>query len=107
MLSESTRRIRQKAKKYNMSIKAVERAEKVKKCQICGKTFNEEKKNQRTLDHCHTSHKFRGVICNNCNLGLGYFADNQESLARAIAYLNKKSTVQCSKKIKGEIKCQT
>ena len=88
--NESTRRIKAKAHKYGMSIKAVERAEKVKKCQICGKTFNEEKKNQRTLDHCHTSHKFRGVICNNCNLGLGYFADNQESLARAIAYLNKK-----------------
>lgn len=32
---------------------------------------------------------FRGLICSNCNHGLGNFKDNIESLKRAIQYLNK------------------
>jgi hypothetical protein len=29
----------------------------------------------------------RGLLCNNCNLGLGYFKDNIKSLETAIQYL--------------------
>ena len=40
------------------------------------------------LDHCHFTNEFRGYICNNCNLALGRFNDDERLLRRAIDYLN-------------------
>lgn len=40
------------------------------------------------VDHCHTSDKVRGLLCDNCNLALGLTKDNPEILLRAIKYLN-------------------
>jgi hypothetical protein len=40
------------------------------------------------LDHSHKSGKFRGLLCSNCNKGLGFFKDNPETLVSAILYLN-------------------
>jgi len=39
------------------------------------------------LDHCHISGEFRGFLCHNCNLGLGYFQDDPKILKKAISYL--------------------
>ena len=39
------------------------------------------------LDHNHTTKKFRGWICNNCNVAIGRFADSVTSLQKAIKYL--------------------
>ena len=39
------------------------------------------------VDHCHTTGKVRGILCNRCNLGLGHFKDSKSALIRAIAYL--------------------
>lgn len=39
------------------------------------------------IDHNHETGKVRGLLCTRCNLGLGYFRDNQASLKRAMAYL--------------------
>lgn len=51
-------------------------------CQLCGK---------RTLalnvDHCHDSRAIRGVLCRQCNTGLGKLGDTVESLERALEYL--------------------
>lgn len=41
------------------------------------------------LDHCHTTGKIRGLLCNSCNKGLGNFRDSVESLQNAITYLTK------------------
>ena len=58
------------------------------RCAICGKT---EKINGKGLaaDHCHYSLKVRGLLCHNCNVGLGYFNDDIELLKKAIKYLRK------------------
>lgn len=58
-------------------------------CAICGKHQSEFKKSL-AVDHCHTTSKVRGLLCNNCNLGLGNFKDEIEFLANAITYLTKK-----------------
>lgn len=34
----------------------------------------------------------RGLLCNNCNTGLGYFADNPEAMRRAAEYVTKDRT---------------
>lgn len=40
-------------------------------------------------DHDHQMMEPRGVLCHNCNVGLGNFQDNEETLTAAIEYVRK------------------
>tara|TARA_R110001583_G_scaffold69502_2_gene197034 strand:- start:2070 stop:2567 length:498 start_codon:yes stop_codon:yes gene_type:complete len=60
------------------------------KCKICKITFCKIKKfrnDTACIDHCHTTNKVRGILCNMCNKGLGHFKDSTEILTNAINYL--------------------
>ncbi|MFI6601052.1 endonuclease VII domain-containing protein [Nonomuraea sp. NPDC050536] len=39
------------------------------------------------VDHCHDTGKVRGILCFNCNNGLGHFRDNEADLQLAALYL--------------------
>jgi len=41
------------------------------------------------VDHCHRTGKVRGLLCNQCNRGLGMLGDNLENLKKAYEYLQK------------------
>lgn len=41
------------------------------------------------VDHCHTTGKIRGLLCYNCNNGLGRLKDDIMVLEMAIVYLKK------------------
>lgn len=56
------------------------------KCAICASPRG---KRNHALDHCHTTGKLRGVLCVNCNQGLGHFKDDVERLRKAIQYLER------------------
>lgn len=56
-------------------------------CDICDTPFNEQ--TRPYIDHCHDTGQVRGLLCMNCNTGLGHFRDNQLLLNKAIEYLNK------------------
>jgi hypothetical protein len=53
---------------------------------ICGITEDEMGK-KLDVDHCHSSGKVRGVLCNPCNNVLGTAKDNIDILKAAITYL--------------------
>ena len=52
-------------------------------CDICKKEIGRE----AAVDHCHSTGKVRGLLCRNCNLGLGGFKDNIETIRKAIKYV--------------------
>lgn len=55
------------------------------RCLIC----NQKAKETRllTIDHDHKTGKVRGLLCDNCNTGLGLFKDSPNLLRRAALYL--------------------
>lgn len=53
-------------------------------CAICKK---EELGKSLAVDHSHNSGEIRGLLCQDCNRGLGMFKDNIELLKKAIDYL--------------------
>jgi len=59
------------------------------KCAICGTTDSGSKHGVFSIDHCHTNGHIRGLLCKECNTGLGMFKDNIESLKKAAEYLQK------------------
>lgn len=53
------------------------------RCAICAKTLDLGRRTH--LDH--KDKRFRGILCSNCNVGLGNFQDSIEFLNNAINYL--------------------
>ena len=55
------------------------------KCEICGVFLKESK--EIHIDHDHTTKMVRGLLCGNCNRGLGIFGEKIKNLEAAISYL--------------------
>lgn len=61
-------------------------------CAICGEAETADVGSRKMIlavDHCHGSKKIRGLLCKNCNTGLGAFKDDPGRLRAAIRYLRK------------------
>lgn len=62
------------------------------KCAICRKTENAIRKGRKvplSVDHSHDTGIIRGLLCTNCNIGLGMFNDDVKLMKGAIKYLSK------------------
>ena len=57
-------------------------------CAICG-VPSEDNGRLLAVDHNHSTLSVRGLLCNSCNLGLGYLKDNVDNLKSALKYLEK------------------
>lgn len=55
-------------------------------CAICGMTPEENGK-RLSVDHDHETGAVRGLLCNRCNTGLGWFRDNLALLRSAGNYM--------------------
>lgn len=58
------------------------------KCKICGTGQPGSRYGWHT-DHCHTTHKVRGILCRGCNMHLGTFKHDPALLRRAADYVEK------------------
>lgn len=55
-------------------------------CDICGSPGDGRWK-KLNIDHCHEKLVFRGMLCTNCNRGIGWFKENPELIKKAYHYL--------------------
>ena len=63
-----------------------------KSCAICG--INESdistgRKTKLCVDHCHSTGRIRGILCDKCNRGIGLLQDDPKIISNALSYLNK------------------
>ncbi len=57
------------------------------KCEICRVELTERSRSAH-LDHDHDSGKVRGILCTECNKGLGHFRDSSIALSCAVVYID-------------------
>ena len=77
--------------KYKFGITASQRNKMIHEqnglCAICDEDLSTSFR--VSVDHNHKTGKVRGILCNNCNLGLGIFRDSIELIQKAQTYLEK------------------
>ena len=57
------------------------------KCALCSR-----EPELLVVDHDHETGKLRGLLCNKCNIGIGFLGDDTDGLQRAIRYLEKQAS---------------
>lgn len=86
--ADHLQRTRERERKRNYGLTADAFAELLRsqnhRCKICLVSFSER---ESCVDHDHITGYVRGLLCHQCNRGLGAFCDNRNSLLRAVRYL--------------------
>lgn len=58
-------------------------------CAICSRLKPNQTTNNLHVDHCHKTGKIRGLLCDKCNRGLGFFSEDISLFQKAIEYVKK------------------
>lgn len=76
-------------RKYNITLEEYEKLldEQGGVCKICKSSDPGSHYAFFPVDHDHTTGSVRGLLCDSCNRGLGYFKDNPHLLQEAMRYL--------------------
>lgn len=64
------------------------------RCAICFERLVDDGSRQAHVDHDHKTGLVRGILCVDCNVGLGRFKDNAEALRRAADYVGRLEPVR-------------
>lgn len=70
------------------------------KCAICDEDLRSRPPKHTHADHCHDTKTPRGVLCTQCNTGIGLLKDDPARLQRAIAYLEEPTTAKMKRRKK-------
>lgn len=62
------------------------------KCALCGTKDPKGRRDIFQIDHNHQTDKIRGLLCTNCNLGIGMLEFNKVSIVHLIKYLRPSKT---------------
>lgn len=84
-------------KKYSLSAKDYEALlhSQNGRCAICGTDSPSRGRDIKFhVDHCHSTGVVRGLLCNECNTGLGKFKDNIDILLEAAGYLERHASAK-------------
>jgi hypothetical protein len=75
-------------KKYGITLKeyAALAASQQHRCAICS---GGNRQWNLAVDHCHVTGRIRGLLCNNCNAGIGLLGDTAAAMVPAIQYLER------------------
>lgn len=57
-------------------------------CAICG-TDSPIGKGGLHIDHDHVTGKVRGLLCQRCNIGVGFLGDSEEIITKTLGYLRR------------------
>ena len=77
---------RSQAKRYNLTVEQLDELMSRNACGICASDVPGGK-GGFAVDHCHTTGKVRGILCQRCNTGIGLLGDNPDRLLAAHNYL--------------------
>jgi hypothetical protein len=59
-------------------------------CAVCGTSEPGGPYNRWKVDHCHDTDTVRGLLCNFCNVGAGFFKHSSELLRKMATYLEER-----------------
>lgn len=82
-----------RARKYGLDAVELQKMREAQQdqCAICGKEEtvlgSTGKVKSLAVDHCHDTGRIRGLLCNNCNRGIGLLNKQPDLLRKALAYL--------------------
>ena len=83
----SCQRTAERAKRYGLpAAQMFDLLAKADGCEICGNPEAE-----LVVDHCHASGRVRGLLCNQCNVGVGMFLEDPDRMRAAIRYLEEQN----------------
>ena len=78
---------RNKKYKYKLTEDEMYRWLEATHCDCCGKEFGNNNYRDRVQDHCHSTGDNRGLLCQRCNIAIGYWETTDHRMI--MEYLNK------------------
>ncbi len=89
---------RQQIYKHGITIQQCDELYAITNCECCDRELTAgggpgiAGASQRNIDHCHDTGKIRGILCWECNSGIGKLGDTVAGLQNAINYLERKQS---------------
>ena len=96
--TKEQRREQSLLRKYGLDLTHIEALLQLQKgrCGICGATEPGGRYQRWNVDHCHDTGKVRGLLCWDCNVGIGKLKDDANLLRRAIQWLEQSEQPELS-----------
>ena len=84
-------RDRQRMMRYGLSASALRELKEKPRCDACNHPFDSVcgSQHSRHIDHDHATGAVRGVLCQQCNLALGYLEDSPQRAEALAAYVRR------------------